>query len=97
MWILTLVGVALLYRADMGQRKPGSGRELIGGMLAGWGAFNFVEGLIDHQIFGLHHVLPGHPNEFLFDMLFLASGLFLLAAGWWVIRTSHRAAAPQNF
>jgi uncharacterized membrane protein len=25
-------------------------------LLAGWGVFNIVEGLIDHQLLGLHHV-----------------------------------------
>jgi uncharacterized membrane protein len=49
--------------------------------LAGWGTFNFFEGLIDHQILGLHHVLPGHSQQFLFDMLFLSSGVLLIAVG----------------
>jgi hypothetical protein len=25
-------------------------------LLAGWGAFNVVEGVIDHQMLGIHHV-----------------------------------------
>lgn len=58
-----------------------------GALLLGWGVFNFVEGLIDHQILGIHHVRPGHPNEFLFDMLFLASGLLLAGTGTWLART----------
>lgn len=49
--------------------------------------FNFVEGLIDHQILGLHHVLPGHPQQFLFDMLFLFSGLLLVAIGSLMVRS----------
>ena len=49
-----------------GRARPsgrGSCRELappwrthIGLLLAGWGAFNVVEGLIDHQLLGIHHV-----------------------------------------
>jgi uncharacterized membrane protein len=35
---------------------PGSGRSLLGWMLAGWGIFNVVEGVIDHLILGVHHV-----------------------------------------
>lgn len=80
-WILTIMGVMLLFRAGRRQAQPWSGKVLLGAILVGWGAFNFVEGLIDHQILGLHHVLPGHPNQFLFDMLFLASGLLLAVAG----------------
>lgn len=77
-WVVSLVGTGLLYRA----RNEGSGQTLLGGMLAGWGTFNFVEGLLDHQLLGLHHVLPGSPHELLYDLLFLASGLLLLAGGW---------------
>jgi hypothetical protein len=29
-------------------------------MLAGWGAFNLVEGIVDHQILTVHHVNPDH-------------------------------------
>jgi uncharacterized membrane protein len=28
----------------------------IGLLLAGWGAFNVVEGLVDHMTLGIHHV-----------------------------------------
>jgi uncharacterized membrane protein len=81
-WILTVVGVGMLFRAGQQPKREGSGKALIGGSLGGWGVFNFVEGLIDHQILGIHHVLPGHPREFLFDMLFLASGVALILIGW---------------
>jgi len=85
-WSLTLIGVMLLFRAGRQPAQTWSGKVLFGAILAGWGTFNFVEGLIDHQILGLHHVLPGHPQQFLFDMLYLASGLLLVAAGWAIAR-----------
>ena len=50
-----------------------------------------VEGLIDHQILGIHHVRPGHPNEFLFDMLFLGSGLMLAVVGFAMVRGARKA------
>jgi Predicted membrane protein (DUF2243) len=28
----------------------------VGVLLAGWGGFNLVEGLVDHQLLGIHHV-----------------------------------------
>ena len=28
----------------------------VGLLVAGWGFFNVVEGLIDHQLLGVHHV-----------------------------------------
>ena len=80
-WILTLAGVILLFRAGREPARAGSGRGLFGAVLAGGGSFNFFEGLINHQLLGLHHVRPGVPSQFLFDMLFLASGLLLMGVG----------------
>lgn len=84
-WLVTLVGIAMLFRSARGP-APWSGRNLSGAMLAGCGLFNFIEGLINHQLLGIHHVRPGHPQEFLFDMLFLASGPILVAVGSWLAR-----------
>ena len=86
-WILTSIGVILLFRAARQQMQAWSGKIFFGAILAGWGAFNFVEGLIYHQILGVHHVLPGHANQFFFDMLFLASGLLLAVAGCTMMRS----------
>ena len=87
-WIITIVGVILLFRAAHQQAQRWSGKALAGAILVGWGAFNFVEGIIDHQILGIHHVLPGHPNQFLFDMLFLAFGIILIVIGWFTARAA---------
>lgn len=57
-WLVTLVGVVLLFRAARRSDVAWSGRVFFGGLVAGWGLFNFVEGLIDHQILGIHHVRP---------------------------------------
>lgn len=86
-WILTITGVVLLFRAARQLAQPWSGKILFGAILGGWGSFNFLEGLVDHQILGLHHVLPGHPQQFLFDMFFLASGLLFAAVGWTMARS----------
>jgi uncharacterized membrane protein len=93
-WILTVVGVAMLFSAARKQAQVWSGRTLFGSMLAGWGMFNFVEGLIDHQILGIHHVRPGHPNEFMWDMLFLASGVVLMLVGGAIARRQTQSVAP---
>lgn len=82
-WLLTLCGVALLFRAAAARRStdPWSGRSFTGALLAGWGVFNLVEGLINHQVLGLHHVRPGHAHQLLFDLLFLAAGALLIGIG----------------
>jgi uncharacterized membrane protein len=45
-------------------------------MLAGWGSFKLIEGIIDHHLLGIHHVRSG-PNQLLFDPSFLIFGAVL--------------------
>jgi uncharacterized membrane protein len=79
-WIATAVGIAALFRAGRRADSVWSGRVLLGAMLAAWGLFNLVEGLIDHQLLGIHHVHPG-DHQRAWDIGFLISGLALLAIG----------------
>jgi uncharacterized membrane protein len=46
----------------------------------GIGLFDVVEGLIDHQILGIHHVKPG-PHQLAWDLGFLALGAVLVIIG----------------
>lgn len=78
-WLCTVAGIALLFRAGR-HRGAWSGHRLLGSMLGGWGLFNLIEGLLDHQIFGLHHVHPG-AHQLAWDIGFLLSGAALIAAG----------------
>jgi uncharacterized membrane protein len=84
-WIVTVAGVARLWSAGKRVDVVWSTATLVGGVLIGWGLFNFVEGLIDHQLLGIHHVHPG-DNELIWDLGFLASGLAMLAAGALALR-----------
>ena len=72
-WILCAVGVALLFRAGRRSDVVWSGRLLVGSLLGGWGLFNLVEGLIDHQLLGIHHVHPG-DGQLAWDLGFVTLG-----------------------
>ena len=87
-WLATAAGLLRLWRAGQRSDVPWSGRTFAGGLLAGWGLFNFVEGLIDHQLLGIHHVHPGDA-QLAWDLGFLASGLLMLGAGWALIRSGR--------
>lgn len=87
-WLATLIGVALLWKALVhGDGPAPSGTAFIGSMLAGWGWFNLVEGLIDHHILNLHHVVE-RLGLSIWDWLFLASGIVLIAAGHFMTRAA---------
>jgi uncharacterized membrane protein len=80
-WMLTLAGVAQLWRAGTRGSLPRSGRHFTGLLVIGWGLFNLIEGLLDHQLLGIHHVREG-PAWFAYDVAFLGlGGLGLLLLG----------------
>jgi uncharacterized membrane protein len=93
-WTVTTLGVGLLWRASRRTKGSLSGQKLVGSMLAGWGLFNLVEGLVDHQILGLHHVRPG-ANERAWDIGFLVLGLLLIAAGRLLVRLGPHGQEPH--
>ena len=90
-WVFVAVGVWQLYRrlSSAERLRAWTSRALWGWMLAGWGIFNLVEGVIDHHILGVHHVRSG-PGQLGYDLGFLALGAALVAGGWALQRSAAR-------
>lgn len=88
-WFVTVIGLGLLWRASRQTDAVWSGRVLVGALFLGWGLFNVVEGIIDHQLLGLHHVRPGAAQR-AWDLAFLASGLLFAVVGWTFTRPGAR-------
>jgi len=84
-WVATLVGVFLVWTGARRAAVLPPSVWLIGWMLMGWGIFNFAEGLINHQILGIHHVRGWGPNP-PWDYGFLLSGPILIGLGWALTR-----------
>ena len=83
-WVMTAVGLALLWNAVRRNDVPLRSSTLLGSMLFGWGLFNLVEGVIDHHILHIHHVTEteGHLT---WDLAFLGSGVVMIILGWLII------------
>ena len=96
LWITTLAGVVLLFRAGRPAGGTWRGRVLTGGILAGSGLFNFFEGLLNHQILGIHHVLPGSAHQFLWDMLYLSNGVLFFVVGMWLARGGGKDGSARS-
>jgi uncharacterized membrane protein len=60
-------------------------------VLAGWGIFDLVEGLVDHQLLGVHHVRDDLGAPLSWDIGFLVFGALLVVAGWSLHRRGVRA------
>jgi uncharacterized membrane protein len=80
-WLLVMAATVMMVRAWQRRELAPPWRMHAGLMLAGWGVFNLVEGLIDHQILGLHHVRDDLGGPLGWDLAFLASGVLLVAGG----------------
>ncbi|MEU6387899.1 DUF2243 domain-containing protein [Streptomyces sp. NPDC046939] len=81
-WVAVILGLGILYaRVTHDRRRVWTSRVLWGWILVGWGLFNLVEGLLDHQILGIHHV-HGGPHQIWWDMAFLLLGVLLIAGGY---------------
>jgi uncharacterized membrane protein len=89
-WLLTAVGVWMLFRAAQHREVVFLAPTFGGSLLLGWGLFNVVEGVIDHHVLHLHHVVE-RLGVSVFDWAFLAWGAAMIAAGWLLIRADARA------
>jgi uncharacterized membrane protein len=92
--VVTLVGVVRLWRVSQNRNAAKSGRLLAGGMLLGWGVFNLVEGIIDHQLLKLHNVREQTGSQEAWNMGFLVFSVVLIAIGAAISRSWINA--PQE-
>jgi uncharacterized membrane protein len=99
-WVLAFAGTITALRAWRQDRLAPSWGFHFGLVLAGWGLFNLVEGLIDHQLLGVHHVRDDLGGPLSWDLGFLASGVLLLLIGALLHRRGARrlraAATPPD-
>lgn len=98
-WIAVVVGLIVLCNRVVRSGEPFSRRSLLGAVLAGWGLFNLVEGLVDHHLLQVHHVrqVGDVDNVLLWDLGFLALGAALVVTGLALYRRGQNdLPASQN-
>ena len=95
-WILVATAMLLTVRAWQRRELAPPWRTHFGLLLAGWGTFNVVEGLIDHQLLGIHHVRDDLGAPLGWDLAFLGFGVLLSAVGVALTRSGERIAQQRN-
>ncbi|WP_336488978.1 DUF2243 domain-containing protein [Methylobacterium nigriterrae] len=90
-YLFVVAGLVLLWRATHRGHLRWSGRRMIGALLVGWGLFNLVEGVVDHEILGVHHVNERAPRDdwVYWDLGFLAWGAVMVLGGLWLLRRTR--------
>src|SRR5215218_8691403 len=96
-WVLVVAASITSIAAWRQGRLAPSWAFHAGLVLTGWGVFNLVEGLVDHQLLGVHHVRDDLGAPLSWDIGFLLSGVLLAGGGWLLhrrgLRTVGRGAA----
>jgi uncharacterized membrane protein len=89
-WVITLVGILRLRSAAYARDPIPPPRAFAGQLILGWGIFNLVEGVIDHQILGIHNVREV-PNYTAYNLTFLTvGGVLFILIGWWLMRAGSQ-------
>ena len=88
-WAFVAVGIFVLWRA-LSAGYLVTWRSMVGLLLAGWGIFNLVEGIIDHQLLTIHHVRDDVADPLWWDIGFLTIGAGLVIVGVALRRSDRR-------
>ena len=94
-WVFVLIGTLAAVTAWQRRRLAPPWRSHFGLLLAGWGAFNLVEGTVNHQILGIHHVRDDLGGPLSWDIGFLLFGALLVLLGMLLVRSGDRTAAAN--
>ena len=97
-YIFVGLGLVMLWREASRRHLAWSGKLLAGTLLIGFGAFNVVEGIIDHHILGIHHVneTVARDQWIYWDLGFLLWGAAMLAGGWLLLRSGRQETAERR-
>lgn len=91
-YLFVIAGLFILWRTAKRRHLYWPSKLLVGSMLIGFGAFNVVEGLVNHQLLGIHHVneLVDPTTWIYWDIGFIAWGAAMLIVGLYLVQIGKR-------
>ncbi len=90
-WVLVVTASLVTLRDWRRGRMAPSWSFHVGLLLAGWGAFNLVEGAVNHHLLGVHHVRDDLGAPLAWDLGFLVLGGLQLVGGWLLHQRGRRS------
>jgi uncharacterized membrane protein len=98
-YVFVVCGLISLWRHARKRHTVWSTRLIVGALLVGFGAFNLVEGIVDHHILGLHHVneTVSRSQWIYWDIGFLVWGAAMLLGGGLLLRLGGTARARSRW
>ena len=91
-WMVTLAGILMLRSTAYRRDAIPSLQSFVGQLILGWGLFNLIEGIIDHQILAVHYVRQV-PNYTVYNVTFLAvGGVLFILIGWLLMKAGSQFA-----
>jgi uncharacterized membrane protein len=85
-WFITVGGLFLL--ADVRRRAGVRWARWTGAVLAGVGAFQLLDGVVNHKILGIHQIRYG-VDLLVYDVTWIGSAVLVLLAGLVVLRRTR--------
>jgi uncharacterized membrane protein len=95
-WVFVLAGTLVTVNAWQRGRLAPPWRSHMGMLLVGWGVFNLVEGVVDHQVLGIHHVRDDLGGPLSWDVGFLVFGALLALVGLALSRSGENAVGGRD-
>jgi uncharacterized membrane protein len=87
MYVITGVGLWLLWRSRQEFSASGADRLLIADALIGFGVWHILDSVLSHWVLGIHRIRMDVDNPLFWDLLWFALfGIVPLAAAWIVRR-----------
>lgn len=88
--VVVLIGIILMWKLLYRKDVDRSGKLFGGGLLLGWGVFNIVEGIIDHQILKLHNVIELVADHDIANFAFLGVSVVMIIIGYALVNSENK-------
>lgn len=97
MYLVTAIGLWMLFGSRQDFASPGANRSLVADMLVGFGTWHVIDAIFSHWLTGIHRIRMGVDNPLTYDLWWLAiTGLVPLAIGVLVRRRLRGDKGPPG-